>query len=56
MNGWIWFGIVIVAVILILWILLRKKKDNYGMVRAEGSLWNKVKSGCAGCFRRKEKW
>jgi len=56
MNGWIWFGIIVV-VLIIVWLSLRKKKNNYGRINTSGgSLWDKVKSGCAGCFRRKEKW
>jgi len=50
MNGWIWFGIIIV-VLIIVWLSLRKKKDNYGMVRTEGSFWDKVKDAC--CIRNK---
>jgi len=50
MNGWIWF-IIIVVVLTIVWLSLRKKKDNYGMVRVEESLWDRVKSAC--CSRGK---
>ncbi len=50
MNNWIWVGIIAV-VLIIVWLSLRKKKDNYGMVKAEGSFWDKVKDAC--CSRNK---
>lgn len=49
MSNLIWFGISFV-VLIIVWLLLRKKKNSYGIVRTEGSLWEKVKDAC--CTRR----
>ena len=48
MNTWIW-AVIIVVVLIIVWLSLRKKKNNYGIVRNEGSLWDKVKDAC--CVR-----
>lgn len=52
MNGWIWFGIIVI-VLFIAWLSLKpKKKDNYGMVRSSGGgFWDAVKDAC--CIRNK---
>ena len=45
MDSWIWIVISIV-VLVIVWLSLRKKKDDYGIVKVEGGLWDKVKDAC----------
>jgi len=48
MNGWIWFGIIIV-VLFIAWLSLRsRRKNDYGMTRSSGGLWDAVKDACCG--------
>jgi len=46
-SGWLWIGIISI-VIFIAWVLLKKKKKGYEIVRHSEpkSLWEKVKDAC----------
>ncbi|MEA3248150.1 MAG: hypothetical protein U9Q73_00415 [Nanoarchaeota archaeon] len=48
MDSWIW-AVIIAVVLIIVWLSLRKKKNNYEVTMTDGGLWDKVKDAC--CVR-----